>query len=97
MPIGDCWATGSWVDGAWGVGTWADTQVCAAAPIGSVWASGSWSATAWCSGTWAGGTPPATGGGTLPRYARRVVVPLPVDDWQARIRRKREEEEIVIL
>jgi len=64
-----------------------------ATPIGCSWASESWKDGAWANNTWACGTPP-----TPPSPGFRVGGGDNYDPYYwDRIRRKREEEEIVVV
>jgi hypothetical protein len=99
-PIGTSWAIGSWSDTAWCEDTWAGTP-CTAAPIGAVWASGSWEVV-WCADTWAGGvTPPPSAGNYVQRVIGRTTRAedfIRVERIDPNVlRRKREDEEIIIL
>jgi hypothetical protein len=99
MDLGACWQSGVWSAGSWVEGAWCPENVCTPESIGECWA------VVWCSGLWQTGVwCPST---TTPagNYVQRVIgrttraedfIRIERIDVDA-LRRKREEEEIIIL
>lgn len=88
--VGSCWATGTWTANAWQTDAWCPTAACTPASIGDCWTI-AWCANTWANNSWCGTGPiPPT-----PPVRPNVGGYYPVDT--GRIRRRREDVEILIL
>ena len=103
MDLGQCWQPAVWANGSWVEGAWCPDISVPCTPVsiglcwGSVWCSGTWVAGAWCPTT--PPIPPVSSGpgaGNV-RHLRHVPGLFEVEADKIRNRRKREEEEIIIL